>query len=65
MFGILIGTLCLLGLIAVVRGHRWRRGFVHGCGGFAAGWPASSANMMPTNCGARYCSRIPLSPGVR
>jgi hypothetical protein len=34
MFGILIGTLCLLGLIAVVRGRRWRHGYGHGRGGW-------------------------------
>jgi hypothetical protein len=35
MFGILVGTLCLLGLIAVVRGHRYRHGFGYGGG---CGW---------------------------
>ncbi len=36
MFGILVGTLCLLGLFAVVRSRRWRHGygFGHGCGGW-------------------------------
>ena len=39
MFGILIGTLCLLGLIAVVRGRRWRHGYGYGpgCGGWGYG----------------------------
>ncbi|MGC4120117.1 MAG: periplasmic heavy metal sensor [Myxococcales bacterium] len=38
MFGIIIGTLCLLGLIHVLRRGRWHHGYGHGCGGHHGGY---------------------------
>lgn len=43
MFGIIVGTLCLLGLIHVLRRGRWHHGYGHGCGpgygGYGMGGP--------------------------